>query len=275
MPMLDRPGCRIAYEIRGRGPALLLTHGYGASMRMWDPQIEVLGRSHRLILWDLRGHGESDSPEDPAAYSETATVEDMEALLRACGEERAILGGLSLGGYMSLAFHLRYPEKVRALLLFDTGPGYRNDGARAAWNAYAESFARGFEEKGLDALRDSPEVAASRHRGVEGLILAARGMLVQRDGRVFDSLVSIRVPTLVLVGAGDTPFLQATDVMAARIPGATKVVIASAGHASNIDQPDAFNDAVLAFLADVEAASPRIQSKELTPEGAPEGEGTP
>jgi pimeloyl-ACP methyl ester carboxylesterase len=105
-------------------------------------------------------------------------------------------------------------------------------------------------------------------------------MLVQRDGRVFESLVSIRIPALVLVGAGDTPFLQATDVMAARIPGATKVVIASAGHASNIDQPDAFNDAVLAFLTDVEAASPEIQSKELTPEGmtpegAPEGEGTP
>jgi len=277
--MLDRPGCRIAYEVHGLGPALLLTHGYGASMRMWDPQIEALGRSHRLILWDLRGHGESDSPEDPDAYSETATVEDMAALLQACGEERAILGGFSLGGYMSLAFHLRYPEKVRALLLFDTGPGYRNDQARDAWNAYAESFARGFEEKGLDALRESPEVAVARHRSVRGLILAARGMLVQRDGRVFDSLGTIRVPTIVLVGAEDTPFLQAAEVMTARIPGAVKVVIESAGHASNIDRPEAFNDAVHFFLARVEGKLRGVQSQELTPDGqsqelTPEGEGT-
>ncbi len=251
--MLERPGCRIAYEVHGLGPALLLTHGYGASMRMWDRQIGRLAGTHRLILWDLRGHGDSESPEDPAAYSEAATLEDMAALLHACGEQRAILGGLSLGGYMSLAFHLRHPEKIRALLLFDTGPGYRNDEARAAWNDYAESFARGFEEKGFDALRQSPEVAAATHRSLQGLILAARGMLVQRDARVFESLVSIRVPTLVLVGAEDTPFIQATDVMAARIPGATKIVIDSAGHSPNIDQPDVFNDVVLAFLTRVES----------------------
>jgi len=249
VPLLDRPGCWIAYEVHGRGPAVLLTHGYAASRRMWDKQIEAMGRTHRLILWDMRGHGQTDSPEDPAAYSEAATTGDMAALLDACGEERAIIGGLSLGGYMSLAFHLRYPERVRAFLLFDTGPGYRNDEARAAWNEYAESVARGLEEKGFDALRESPEVAASRHRSVKGLILAARGMLTQRDARVFESLVSIRVPTLVLVGAEDKPFLQAADVMAARIPGATKVVIEHAGHAPNIDRPDAFNDNLLAFLA--------------------------
>ncbi len=254
--MLERPGCRIAYEVHGRGPALLLTHGYAASMRMWDRQIGALGCTHRLILWDMRGHGESDSPEDPAAYSQAATVEDMAALLEACGDERAVLGGLSLGGFMSLAFHLRSPEKVRGLLLFDTGPGYRNDEARAGWNVYAEGFARGFEEKGLAALRDSPEVVAATHRGVKGLIHAARGMLVQRDARVFESLTTIRVPTLVLVGAEDTPFLQATDVMAARIPGAEKIVIEAAGHAPNIDRPDVFNDAVRKFLARIEETSP-------------------
>ena len=283
VPLLERPGCRIACEVHGRGPALLLTHGYGASMRMWDPQIGTLGRTHRLILWDMRGHGESDSPEDPVAYSEAATVEDMSALLHACGEERAILGGLSLGGYMSLAFHLRYPEKVRALLLSDTGPGYRNDEARASWNVYAEGFARGFQEKGLASLRDSPEVKAATHRSVEGLIRAARGMLVQSDARVFESLAAIRVPTLVLVGAGDTPFRQATDVLAARIPGAEKIVVEGAGHAPNIDRPEVFNSAVRHFLARVEgtlggvqteALTPGVQSEELTLKETPEDEGT-
>jgi pimeloyl-ACP methyl ester carboxylesterase len=77
-------------------------------------------------------------------------------------------------------------------------------------------------------------------------------MLTQRDARVINSLPEIKVPSLVLVGDKDTPFLAAADYMAAKIPGATKVVIEGAGHASNIDQPAAFNDAVAKFVQDVE-----------------------
>jgi pimeloyl-ACP methyl ester carboxylesterase len=248
MPTLDREGVRMSYEVHGQGPVILLTHGYAASMRMWDSQIEALGRSHRLIIWDMRGHGESGSPEDPDCYSQEATLEDMEALLHACGAERAVIGGLSLGGYMSLAFHRMRPEKVRALMLFDTGPGFRNPEAREGWNRYAEDTARSLEEKGLSALRDSPEVAASKHHSVGGLIQAARGILTQRDAAVIDSLEKIAVPTLIVVGAEDEPFLKPTDYMAAKIPNAVKKVLPAAGHAVNLDQPDVFNDVVLSFL---------------------------
>ena len=103
--------------------------------------------------------------------------------------------------------------------------------------------------RGLAALGTSDEVRQSRHRDATGLAGAARGMLAQADDTVIRSLETIRVPTLVLVGANDTNFLAATDYMDTTIPGATKVVIPDAGHASNLHQPAAFNHAVDAFLA--------------------------
>jgi pimeloyl-ACP methyl ester carboxylesterase len=218
---------------------------------MWKRNLPALAADRRVLTWDIRGHGESDSPDDPARYSEALSVEDMAALLDVLEAPRAVIGGLSLGGYLSLAFYVRFPERVVALILCDTGPGYRREEARAGWNAQAERIAENFEQQGLDALSTSPEVAASPHASAQGLALAARGILAQRDAHVMDSLATISVPTLVLVGANDTPYLAAADVMAAKIPGATKVVLEGAGHAANIDQPEAFNQAVLAFLAGV------------------------
>src|SRR5579871_6478314 len=117
---LDRDGVAIHYEVHGQGPAVLLSHGYSATCRMWDGQIAALRDRFQVIVWDMRGHGESDVPTDSAAYSEEATVGDMQAILQACAMPRAVIGGLSLGGYMSLAFYLRHQEMVRALMLFDT-----------------------------------------------------------------------------------------------------------------------------------------------------------
>lgn len=251
MPKLDRDGVAIHYEVAGEGPALLLTHGYSATGEMWRGQVEAFTRHYRLITWDMRGHGRSDYPADPAAYSEDATVADMAALLDTLGAPTAIVGGLSLGGYMSLAFHLAHPERVRGLLIIDTGPGYRNDESRAGWNANALRRAERWESEGLAGLAGgSPETRTSSHRDATGLALAARGMLTQKDARVISSLPSIAVPALVVVGADDTPFLAASDYMAGKIPGARKVVIPGAGHAANIDQPGAFNAAVLGFLAE-------------------------
>jgi pimeloyl-ACP methyl ester carboxylesterase len=251
MPRLDRDGVQIYYEIAGDGPTLLLSHGYSATGEMWRRQVETFSKRFRVITWDMRGHGRSDYPEDPAAYSEAATVADMAALLDAAGAPRAIVGGLSLGGYMSLAFHLVHPERVRGLLIIDTGPGYRNDEAREGWNKNAHRTAERYQAEGLARLaKGGPETRASIHRNADGLALAARGMLAQRDARVISSLPGIRVPALVLVGANDTPFLAASDYMAAKIPGAKKVVIDGAGHAANIDQPGAFDAAVLGFLTE-------------------------
>ncbi len=250
MPDLDRDGVSIHFEISGnpsnRAP-LLLTHGYSASSAMWAPNLAALGESRQVVTWDVRGHGRSASPVDPSRYTEDVCVADMAAVLDACGFTRAVIGGLSLGGYLSLAFHLAHPDRVTALLLLDTGPSFKNDRARQAWNETAEAFAVAFEQRGNDALNSSPEVVAGPH-DPNGLACAARGILTQRNDRVIASLPDVAVPTLVLVGENDQPFLAATDYLSAKIPGATKVVIPDAGHASNLDQPDAVNEAITTFL---------------------------
>jgi pimeloyl-ACP methyl ester carboxylesterase len=249
MPKVSRDGVEIYYEVHGSGPTLLLTHGYSSTSSMWQGQIEALSRDHKLVLWDMRGHGRSDYPDAPQDYSEALTVSDMAALLDEVGAPNAIVGGLSLGGYMSLAFYRAHPDRVRALLIIDTGPGFKKDEAREAWNKRARETGDRFEREGLAALTGaSRERSEVSHRDASGLARAARGMLAQRDARVIESLADIKVPSLVVVGADDTPFLAASDYMAAKIPGAKKVVIPAAGHAVNIDQPQAFIEAVLPFL---------------------------
>ena len=249
MPTIDRDGVEIYYESHGTGQAVLLSHGYGATCRMWDGQIAAFSGRYRVIVWDMRGHGQSGDPADAARYSQALTVADMAAVLDACGEESAVIGGLSLGGVMSLGFHIAYPERVKALLLCDTGPGFRSAGSRAAWNERALARAAELEEKGFGALRGGPESRLGTHRSARGLAGAARGMLAQFDDSLIQSLSTISVPTLVVVGSEDTNFLAAADYMTAKIAGARKALIDGAGHAANLDQPEAFNEAVGDFLA--------------------------
>jgi pimeloyl-ACP methyl ester carboxylesterase len=241
MAYVERDGARIWFEERGQGTALLLTHGYGATSSMWKPQCEALGERFRLIVWDIRGHGRSDAPADESLYSESAAVAS------------AVIGGLSLGGYLSLAFHFAHPRRVRALMLFDTGPGYRSEEGRRRWNAMSEELARGLDERGLAALGGGAEVRTAEHRSARGLALAARGILAQRDARVIESLPAIAVPTLVLWGERDEAFVKPGEYMAAKILGATRVVVPSAGHAANLDQPQAFDAAVTSFMESVPA----------------------
>src|SRR5712691_1243786 len=180
MAELDRGGVRISYQrfdsaspigTAGNGVPLLLTHGFGASARMWDPNVAAL----------------------------------------------AAVGGLSLGGQLSLAFWLAWPERVAALLLFDTGPGFRSDASRQRWNERALATAGRLDRDGLAGLGDGPRTPDAAGWRPHGLARAARGMLTQRDGRVMESLPSVDVPVLVLVGAEDKPFPAATVYVAAKI----------------------------------------------------------
>lgn len=250
-PLRNLNGVELWIEDGGSGPAVVLTHGYSATGDMWAPQRRVLETSHRLITWDLRGHGRSESPADPSAYSHELAVEDLRALLDALDVERAVVGGLSLGGYLSLAFYRRYPERVRALLIADSGPGYRSDEARAQWNAMAERRAKELEEQGLEALEGGTRERAEAlrlHTSAQGLAYAARGMLAQSDSSVIDSLAAVAVPTLIVVGSEDEPFLAPSQYMARKISGARLELVEGAGHAANLDRPELFNRAMLDFL---------------------------
>jgi pimeloyl-ACP methyl ester carboxylesterase len=248
MPYVERNGVKVYYEDAGKGTPIVLGHAYSSSGRMWEGFVEAFKDSYRVVTYDMRGHDRSDSPVDPAEYSEDATVADVEAIVQACGIDKAVLGGLSLGGYMSLAYYLKHPDRVLALVLVSTGPGFRNPQARENWNQMAEGIARDFDEKGLEALGRGAEVRASRQRSAAGLAMAARGMLAQFDARVIESLDSVKVPALVMMGSRDQAYLASTEYMAGKLPNATKVVIDDAGHGANIHQPDAFNKAVRDFL---------------------------
>src|SRR5262245_21830285 len=126
-------GVEIDYEVCGIGGTVLMCHGYAATGRMWYGPHRAFP-DYRVISWSMRGHWQTESSPDPARYSAALTVGDMEALLRHVKAPRAVVGGPSLGGYVSLAFYLAHPELVRALVICDSGPGYRNAEARAEWN---------------------------------------------------------------------------------------------------------------------------------------------
>ena len=260
MPLLDRDGVKLYYEVYGDGTPLILSHGYSSTSEMWRQQVPTLSKSFKLIIWDMRGHGQTDYPTDQSLYSEDHTVLDILALLdHVCPGQKAIIGGLSLGGYMSLAFHRLHSERVKALLIIDTGPGYKKDAARDAWNKTARETAVRFERDGLKSLQSaSAERSQVTHRNAEGLARAAKGMLAQRNDAVFHSLSSIKVPTLIVVGADDKPFLAATDYMNKKIQGSEKLVVPNAGHAVNIDQPQLFVEGIMPFLNKLEGIKAKL-----------------
>ncbi|MET0146348.1 MAG: alpha/beta fold hydrolase [Ilumatobacteraceae bacterium] len=218
----------IHHDVTGTGPVVLFSHGFQGSSRMWTPTVAAMAADHTAITWDILGHGRSASPDDPAAYSRAGTLDAMRGLLAGAGAGRAVLVGHSLGGYLSLDLAITEPQLVGALVLVDSGPGFRSATARAGWNQFAE---------------DSAQTAGP------GIANAARGILRQDDGHVIDALESITVPVLVVVGALDDVFLPAADYMAARIPGASRVVIDGAGHAPPVSHPAEFVAVLSPFLA--------------------------
>lgn len=220
----------IHHEVHGTGDGVpvLFTHGFSDTGETFRATVDVLAAGRRCVTWDIRGHGRSGSPDDPAQYTVDLSIGDMLAVLDAERIDRAVLLGHSLGGYLSLELHRRHPERVAALVLASTGPGYRDDEARAGWNSMCESMA---------------DDAAS-----PGLAHAARGILRQHDAAVLEHLADIDVPTLIIVGEKDRPFLAAAEYMARKIPGARRIVIEGAGHMPMVTQTDVFAAAIRAFL---------------------------
>jgi len=230
---------------------LLLTHGFASSSHAWAPVVDAFGGERRCIAWDVRGHGTGYLPDDPAKYSIPLTIGDMLGILDLEGIDRAVLVGHSMGGYLSLEFHKAHPDRVAGLVLVGTGPGFRKDEARDGWNQVCDRYEHILSTKGFDGLGKSAELDGSVHTGVDGLIKAAHGILRQHDAGVIDSLPTIAVPTLIVVGENDKPFLAGSDYMAAKIPGARKVVIDGAPHAPMLTHPDVFNAELGKFLGEL------------------------
>lgn len=262
MPKVNVDGVQIYYEVHGQGTPLVLIEGFASTTAIWHPQIPVLSRHCQLILHDLRGQGQSDVPQERDAYSVDHAVNDLYRLLRYLGIEQAVIGGISLGGYLSFHFYDRHPDMVKGLVIIDAGPGYRSEERRRQWARECEERAEIIERGGMHAFLHSawaaddyytPHVQMLRLDPV-GVANVSRGIM--SSASAVDILPRVQVPTLLICGEYDTGFLAATDYMAGKIPGARKVIIPDACHACHQDQPEIFNTVVLDFLAEIEAKGP-------------------
>jgi 3-oxoadipate enol-lactonase len=236
-------------------PVLLLANSIGSTIKMWAPQVEPLARRLRLIRFDTRGHGRSDAPEGD--YALDRLVRDMAAVLDAAGAVRAHVCGLSLGGAVAQAFALAYPDRIDRLILANTaarigsadGWGQRIAAVRGGGMASIADMAvsRFFDAAFIEAR---PEVVAP----VRAALIAtpAQGYIgccaALRDADLTETVAAIEAPTLVIGGVLDvsTPPVQ-TGALADAIRGARHRVL-DAAHLSNLEQPDAFTDAVLVHL---------------------------
>lgn len=255
MPKLVVDGAGIHYEVNGAGVPFLMTHGFVGTTRMWEGQVAAFSRSYRFITYDIRGHGQSDAPRDRSLYTLDIAVNDMHRLLKHLQAERAVVGGLSLGGFLSLAFYKKHPEMVRALVLCDTGPGYRSPERARPWMEQCVQRADILERGGMKAFAESPYAVLDYYTPRDlmlkldpiGCANVARGIMADALG-IIEVLEKVTVPTLIICGERDTDFIPATEYMHARIKGAEKLIIPNASHGVNIDQPEVFDRAVLDFL---------------------------
>lgn len=257
-------GIEIAYDDVGSGPAVVLLHGYPFNRSMWSGQVEELRKNHRVIIPDLRGHGESAVTPGPATMESMAL--DVASLLESLNISRATIGGLSMGGYVALAFYRLFPLRVRALVLADTRAQADTDEGQQNREQQAEKAMR----EGLGVIADAllpkllaPKTVTERPDIVrrlremmvgtqpEGAAAALRGMAVRRDQTSF--LSRIISPTLILVGRNDaiTP-LADSELMHKEIGGSRLQILEGAGHVSNLERAEEFNRAFIKFLNDVE-----------------------
>ena len=246
----------------GAGTPLVLLHAFPLDGRMWAPQVEALAGSYQVIVPDLRGFGAArDQAVEEAGMDLLA--DDVARLLDDRGLDRVVLGGLSLGGYVALAFMRRHAGRVSGLVLLDTpatsdGDQAREDRLKMADRVLAEGngFVAGAmlpRLLGQTSLEHRPELvervaAIIREQAPEAIAGVQRGMAARSD--TTDVLGSITVPTLVVTGAEDA--VAGPEVgrdLAAAIPGARFLLVEEAGHLSNLEQPEIVNEALLDFLA--------------------------
>ncbi len=249
------------YDDVGQGKPLVLLHGWPLSAAMWRPQIAALQKFCRLVVPDLRGFG--GTPGFEGAPSLEQMADDVNMLLDQIPiQEPIVLAGLSMGGYVALEFARKYAGRLRGLILADTraeGDSAEGKANRDKMIAFAEQHTAGEVMDQLapklfaaDTLKDRPEVVAELRKvgaaqSRAGIISGARALRDRPDQTPF--LAAIKAPSLVIVGSEDalTPPAM-SQTLVAGIQGAKLVTIPGAGHMSNLEQPDLFNDAVRSFL---------------------------
>ena len=265
MPEVTVDGTTLHYvDVGSGGPPVLLLHAFPFHAAMWEPQLEVLADRCRTIAPDLKGFGGSDAPDDVSAYSMASYADEVAGLLSVLELDRVVVVGLSMGGYVAFSLLGRHRPLVAALALADTRADadsdqvlerrtnqqrqVREEGTAPVIDALLETLLA------EDTRRSRPEVVDLARRLMDnppsGFVGALEAMKNRPDAS--PGLESLDMPTLVLVGDQDKP--SPPDVarsMHERIPGSRLAVLEGAGHLTNLEVPDAFNQALLGFLEDL------------------------
>ena len=273
MPSVRVEGVNLYYEEEGAGLPLVFVHEFAGDYRSWEPQVRFFSRRYRTIAFNARGYPPSDVPEGADAYSQDHAAADIRGVLDGLKIPKAHVCGLSMGGYATLHFGLKYPD--RALSLVVAGAGYGSvAGDREKFRRDTEVVARRFEEDGMERTAEMYARGPTRVQFMEkdpfgwrefhaqlaegsarGHALTQRGVQMLRLS-ILDlgpALEKLEVPTLIMTGDEDDPCLEPGIFMKRKIPAAGLVVLPKSGHAINLEEPDAFNRAVLDFLTAVEA----------------------
>ena len=273
MPTFSSNGVEIYYQVAGEGYPLVMAHEFAGDITSWEPQVNYFSRRYRVITYCHRGYPPSEVPNDPEAYSQDLQVEDLYRLLQYLDIEQAHIGGLSMGGTLTVGFAIAHPEMCRSLVIASAGAG-SDSGDRerlvASWQSLSESmmtegmekFADGYARGGerLQFLRKDPVGWAKFHAGLAahsalGSSLTFRGVQMKRKTiyQLEGELQNIRIPTLVMIGDEDGPCVDPAIFMKRNIPGAGLAVFPQAGHTINLEEPDLYNRTVSDFLTAVEA----------------------
>ncbi len=254
-------GTSIQYDVRGSGPPVLFLHAFPLNLTMWDAQAKALEGTHQVVRFDARGFG--GTPPGDGLLTMERIADDAVALLDHLGLSRAIFCGLSMGGYAAFALVRRHPDRVRALVLADTRTAPDSVEQRRARSTQADAVRRegpaaivdGFLQKavGDTTRRERPQVVAAVREMIlaapaRGIVDALAGLASRADSG--PTLREIEVPALVVCGAEDalTPPADA-EAIHRGVPGSTLAVLPRAGHLSALEDPAAFNAALVTFLA--------------------------
>lgn len=267
-------GVKLAYTEAGHGFPMVFVHEFAGDMRSWEPQLRFFSRRYRCIAFNARGYPPSDVPTDPAAYSQDHATSDIAAVLGGLGITRAHVVGLSMGGFATLHFGLHHPAMAASLVAAGVGYGASPGKARAQFHAEVEATAAGIRAEGmarraltysrgptrLQFLEKDPRgfaefQAALAEHSTEGSALTMLGVQRARPNLydLGEQFGAMRTPTLIVCGDEDEPTLDPALYLKRTIPTAGLVMLPRTGHTMNLEEPAAFNQAVLDFVTLVEA----------------------
>jgi pimeloyl-ACP methyl ester carboxylesterase len=266
MPHASVNGVRLYYEATGQGTPLVFVHEFAGDCRSWDPQVAYFARRYRAITYNARGYPPSDVPETLDGYSQDIAVDDLRGVVEQVAGGPAHICGLSMGGYATLHFGLRYPDLARSLVV--AGCGYGSD-TPEAFQRDADALGERIQRNGMAAVaplyaegpmrvqfqRKDPQGwrafadALARHSTI-GSAMTLRGVQGRRPTvySLQDRLARLTVPTLIVTGDEDEPCLEPGVFMKRQIKTAGLLVVPNTGHVVNLEEPAAFNAAVLEFL---------------------------